>query len=272
MYKILKKRVLNENVILMELSAEYIARKALAGQFIILRTDEKGERIPLTIADYDRENKTITIIFQTVGLTTQKLSRLEEGESILDLAGPLGHPTPLPEGAEHICVIGGGVGCAIAYPQAAQLRRDGIKNDAIIGFRNKDLVILEEEFKKNTDKLIVCTDDGSYGYKGFVTNALEDNIKAGAKYDLVIAIGPVPMMKFVTKTAEKYGIPTVVSLNPIMVDGTGMCGCCRVTVDGVTRYACVDGPDFDGSKVDFNELMRRNATYLTQEHTCRIRN
>lgn len=272
MYKIVGKRILNDSVMLMVLDAPYIAAKAQAGQFIIFRIDEKGERIPLTIADYDREKGTITIIFQIVGAGTTQLSALNEGDSILDLTGPLGKPTYISPDAKHVCVVGGGVGCAIAYPQAKALFARGVRVDVIAGFRSKDIVILEEEFSHACSELIVTTDDGSYGKHGFVTNALQELIDSGRKYDEVIAIGPVPMMKFICKVTEPYGIPTTVSLNPIMVDGTGMCGGCRVTVDGQIRYACVDGPDFDGHKVDFDELMRRNSTYKEQEkaHLCRL--
>jgi ferredoxin--NADP+ reductase len=269
-YKILKKVVLNSSVILMDIAAPYVAKKANAGQFIVLRIDEFGERIPLTIADYNRESGVITIIFQIVGYTTQRLAKLKEGDSLLDVAGPLGNATPIPENAEKICVIGGGVGCAIAYPQALELAKKKIDTDVIIGFRNKELIILENEFSKTTESLTICTDDGSYGFKGFVTDALEEKITSGINYDLIIAIGPVPMMKFVAGVAKKHGVPIVVSLNPIMIDGTGMCGCCRVTVDGVTKYACVDGPDFDGYTVDYDELIRRNNTYSKQEHTCKL--
>ncbi len=270
MYKIVQKRFLNDSVVLMELQAPYIAKKALAGQFIIFRIDEQGERVPLTIADYDRSHGTITIIFQIVGRSTEHLSTLNEGDTILDLVGPLGIPTEIPEGAKRVCVVGGGVGCAIAYPQAKQLFGAGVTVDVIAGFRSKDIVILEDEFKEVCHEFILCTDDGSYGRKGLVTNALQERIDAGIQYDAVIAIGPVPMMKFVCLTTKPYNIPTIVSLNPIMIDGTGMCGGCRVTVDGKIRYACVEGPDFDGHLVDFDELMRRNSTYREQEHTCRM--
>lgn len=236
------------------------------------RIDEKGERIPLTIADYDREKGTVTIIFQTIGGSTQQLASLNEGDSILDVVGPLGIPTKYEDGAKRVAVVGGGVGCAIAYPQAKKLHRMGVHVDLIAGFRSKDIIILEEEMKAVSSELYVCTDDGSYGKKGFVTDMLKELIDSGVKYDEVIAIGPVPMMKFVCKTTEPYGIKTTVSLNPIMVDGTGMCGGCRVTVDGKIKYACVDGPDFDGHKVDFDELMKRNGTYREQEaaHICRL--
>ena len=272
MFKIVKKRALNSSVILMELDAPFIAKKALAGQFIIFRVDEKGERIPLTIADYDREKGTITIIFQVAGRSTERLSKLNEGESIRDVAGPLGVPTHIGENVKKVCVVGGGVGCAIAYPQAKELFGKGLEVDVIAGFRNKDIVILEEEFKQQCNNLIICTDDGSYGKKGFVTDALKERIEAGSNYDAVIAIGPVPMMKFVCAVTKPFDIKTIVSLNPIMIDGTGMCGGCRVTVGGETKYACVDGPDFDGHQVDFDELMKRNSTYKEYEANCRLMN
>ena len=272
MFKIVHKRVLNPSVVLMDIHAPFIAKKAMAGQFIIFRIDEKGERVPLTIAGYDREMGSITIIFQIVGKTTEHLASLNEGDVLLDVAGPLGIPTHVDENAKKVCVIGGGVGCAIAYPQAKELYDRGLKVDVITGFRNKDIVILEDEFKKTCDNLIVCTDDGSYGKKGFVTDALKELIEAGNEYDAVIAIGPVPMMKFVCSVAKPYNIKTIVSLNPIMIDGTGMCGGCRVTVGGKIKYACVDGPDFDGHEVDFDELMKRNSTYREQEHNCRMLN
>jgi len=275
MFKIVTKRQLNDQVVLMEVEAPFIAKKAQAGQFIIFRTDEKGERIPLTIADYDREKGTVTIIFQTIGKSTMQLATLEEGDAILDFVGPLGVPTHYDEGIKKVAVVGGGVGCAIAYPQAKMLHSMGVEVDLIAGFRSKDIVILEDEMKAVSTNLYIATDDGSYGIKGFVTNVLQDLIDKGNKYDAVIAIGPVPMMKFVCKVTKPYGIKTVVSMNPIMVDGTGMCGGCRVTVDGKIRYACVDGPDFDGHKVDFDELMKRNSAYKNQEqhdnqHICRL--
>lgn len=272
MFKIVHKRVLNPSVVLMDIHAPFIAKKAMAGQFIIFRIDEKGERVPLTIAGYDREMGSITIIFQIVGKTTEHLASLNEGDVLLDVAGPLGIPTHVDENAKKVCIIGGGVGCAIAYPQAKELYDRGLKVDVITGFRNKDIVILEDEFKKTCDNLIVCTDDGSYGKKGFVTDALKELIEAGNEYDAVIAIGPVPMMKFVCSVTKPYNIKTIVSLNPIMIDGTGMCGGCRVTVGGKIKYACVDGPDFDGHEVDFDELMKRNSTYREQEHNCRMLN
>ncbi len=272
MYKIVTRKQLNENVVLMEIDAPFIAVKAEAGQFIIYRVDEHGERVPLTIADYDREKGTITIIFQVIGGSTMELAKLNEGDFIHDVVGPLGVATEYEEGAKRIAVVGGGVGCAIAYPQAKKLHNMGVHVDLIAGFRNKDILILEEEMKAASTDLHICTDDGSYGYHGFVTNKLQELIDGGAKFDEVIAIGPVPMMKFVCKVTEPYGIKTLVSLNPIMIDGTGMCGGCRVTVDGKIKYACVDGPDFDGHKVDFDELMRRNSTYKEDEkaHTCRL--
>ena len=260
MYKILKRRQLNENVVLMEVDAPFIAKKALAGQFIILRVDEKGERIPLTISDYDREKGTITIIFQIVGQTTMLLSQLKEGDALLDFVGPLGKATDF-EGAKKVCVIGGGVGNAIAYPSAKQLFNEGVEVDVIAGFRNKDIVILEDEFKKASTNFYITTDDGSYGQKGVVTAPLEEMIKAGEDYDLVITIGPLIMMKFVVKTTKPYNIPTTVSMNPIMIDGTGMCGACRVTVGGKTKFVCVDGPEFDAHQVDFDEMLMRLSSY-----------
>ncbi len=271
MFPITEKTVLNQDVVKIKVSAPLIAKKALPGQFIIFRVDEYGERVPLTIADYDREEGTITLIFQLVGNSTRRLAELNVGDAILDLVGPLGVATEVPEDVKSVCVIGGGVGCAIAYPQAKHLFNKGVEVDVIAGFRNKDIVILEDEFKAASTNLYVCTDDGSYGIKGLVTAVLQERIDSGRKYDMVIAIGPIPMMKFVCKTTEPYELKTIVSLNPIMIDGTGMCGGCRVTVGGEIKYACVDGPDFDGHKVDFDELMRRNGTYREQEHECRMR-
>ncbi|MEG1448924.1 MAG: sulfide/dihydroorotate dehydrogenase-like FAD/NAD-binding protein, partial [Oscillospiraceae bacterium] len=244
------------------------------GQFIIFRTDEFGERIPLTIADYDREKGTITIIFQKVGKSTMQLGLMEEGDCILDFVGPLGRPTDF-EGIKNACVIGGGVGCAIAYPQAKTLHSMGIAVDMIAGFRSKDIVILEDEMRNATDNLYITTDDGTYAEKGFVTDKLRQLIESGKKYDTVIAIGPVPMMKFVSLVTKEFGIKTIVSLNSIMIDGTGMCGGCRVTVDGKTKFACVDGPDFDGHLVDYDELMNRNTLFREDEtedknHICRL--
>ena len=276
MVKIVHKKVLNPSVTLLEVEAPLIAKKAKAGQFIILRLDEQGERIPLTIADYDREKGTVTIIFQKVGLTTELLAELNEGDSIRDFVGPLGLPTELPEGAKRVCVVGGGVGCAIAYPQAKTCHAEGLEVDVIAGFRSKDIVILEDEFKSACDHLYIMTDDGSYGEQGFVTVKLQELLESGKKYDAVFAIGPVPMMKFVAKTTEPFDQKTYVSLNPIMIDGTGMCGGCRVTVGGKMKFACVDGPDFDGHEVDFDELMNRNSVYRAQEaeekerHACRM--
>ena len=260
MYKILTKKILNPTVTLMEVDAPMIAKKAEPGQFIILRVDAEGERIPLTIADFDREKGTITIIFQIVGATTEKLNHLEEGEFIHDFVGPLGVPSHT-DGLKKVAVVGGGVGCAIAYPIAKKLHHLGAEVHSIVGFRNKDLVILEDEFKAASDVMKLMTDDGSHGEKGLVTNALEELIKAGNQYDEVIAIGPLVMMKFVCKLTKEYGIKTVVSMNPIMIDGTGMCGGCRLTVGGVTKFACVDGPDFDGHLVDFDEAMERGTMY-----------
>lgn len=276
MFPILTKRVLGPNVKKMEILAPYIARKAEPGQFIILRIREGGERIPLTIADYDRENGTVTIIFQEVGLTTKLLGSLEAGDSLLDFVGPLGTPSEF-EGVKKAAVIGGGLGTAIAYPQAKKLHGLGVKVDSIVGFRNKDAIILEEEMTKASDRLFVTTDDGSNGRKGFVSDVLKILIEDGNKYDLVVAIGPLIMMKVVSNLTRPYGIHTVVSMNPIMVDGTGMCGGCRVTVGGKTKFACVDGPDFDGHQVDFDEQLRRQTMYRTEEklsqedHECKLK-
>ncbi len=275
MYKIVRKKELNASVTLMDIEAPFIAKKAKAGQFIIFRIDEKGERVPLTIAGYDREKGTVTIIFQKVGFSTTALGALNEGDYILDFVGPLGRPTDV-EGKKRVCVVGGGVGCAIALPSAAAFKEAGAEVDVIVGFRNKDIVILEDEFKAVADNMYLMTDDGSYGEQGFVTVKLQQLLESGREYDEVLAIGPIPMMKFVCKTTEPFGVHTMVSLNPIMVDGTGMCGGCRVTVGGETKFACVDGPEFDGHKVDFAELMSRNTVYKAREaevsgtHTCRI--
>ena len=275
MFKIVRKKELNAAVTLLEIEAPFIAKKAKAGQFIIFRIDEMGERVPLTIAGYDREKGTVTIIFQKVGFSTIALGNLNEGDYIKDFVGPLGKPTHT-EGVKRVCVVGGGVGCAIALPSAAAFKEAGAEVDVIIGFRNKDIVILEDEFKAVSDNLYLMTDDGSYGEHGFVTVKLQELLEKGNQYDAVLAIGPIPMMKFVCKTTEPFGVKTMVSLNPIMVDGTGMCGGCRVTVGGEVKFACVDGPEFDGHKVDFAELMSRNTTYRTREgdvtehHTCRI--
>ena len=274
MYRIVKKQVLNPTVTRMEIEAPLIAKKAEPGQFIILRVDENGERIPLTVADFDREAGTVSIIFQILGATTEKLNHLEEGDSLHDFVGPLGRPSET-EGLKKVAVIGGGVGCAIAYPVAKKLHQQGAVVHSIVGFRNKDLVILEPEFQAVSDKLVMMTDDGSYGEKGLVTNALEKLIESGERYDEVIAIGPLVMMKFVTQVTKKYNIKTVVSMNPIMIDGTGMCGGCRLTVGGKTKFACVDGPDFDGFEVDFDEAMARGAMYRdferhAHEETCNL--
>lgn len=260
MYKIIKKKVLNPTVTLMEVEAPMVAKKAEPGQFIILRVDENGERIPLTIADFDRVKGTITIIFQVVGATTQALNNLNEGEYIHDFVGPLGRATDT-EGKKKVAVVGGGVGCAIAYPVTKKLHQQGCEVHAIIGFRNKELVILEDEFKKASSKLIMMSDDGSWGKKGLVTDALKTLIESGEQYDEVITIGPLIMIKFVCKLTKEYGVKTIASMNPIMIDGTGMCGGCRLTVGGETKFACVDGPEFDGHKIDFDEAIARSATY-----------
>ena len=260
MYKILKKRILNPTVIHMTVEAPLVARKAEPGQFIILRVDEEGERIPLTVAGYDRDAGSVDIIFQIVGATTQKLNRKEEGEYITDFVGPLGKPTET-DGVKKVCIVGGGVGCAIALPVARKFHELGCEVHSIIGFRSKDLLILEEEFRAVSDRLTIMTDDGSYGRQGVVTAPLAEAIEAGEKYDEVITIGPLIMMKFVVATTKPHGIKTTVSMNPIMIDGTGMCGGCRLTVGGETKFACVDGPDFDGFAVDFDEAMQRGAMY-----------
>ncbi|MCI7692467.1 MAG: sulfide/dihydroorotate dehydrogenase-like FAD/NAD-binding protein [Oscillospiraceae bacterium] len=260
MYKIVRKKELNPTVTLMDIEAPLVAQKAQPGQFIILRVDEDGERIPLTVADYDREKGTVTIIFQIVGATTELLNHKNEGEYIQDFVGPLGKATET-EGKKKVAVVGGGVGCAIAYPVAKKLHESGCEVHSVVGFRNKDLVILEDEFNAASSILKIMTDDGSYGTKGLVTDALKELIEAGNQYDEVIAIGPVIMMKFVCKLTKEYGIKTVVSMNPIMIDGTGMCGGCRLTVGGETKFACVDGPEFDGHLVDFDEALERGSMY-----------
>lgn len=260
MYKIIKKESLNSTVSKMIVEAPLIAKKAEPGQFIILRTNEYSERIPLTINNYDREKGTVTIIYQIVGGSTMELDRKKEGEYINDFVGPLGVASDL-VGLKKVAVIGGGVGCAIAYPIAKKLHEMGTEVHTVIGFRNKELVILEDEFKNVSDKFVMMTDDGSYGEKGLVTNALEKLIEEGNNYDEVIAIGPIIMMKFVTQVAVKHNIKIMVSMNPIMIDGTGMCGGCRLTVGGETKFACVDGPDFDGALVDFDEAMKRGGMY-----------
>ena len=275
MYRIVKKEALKPTVTLYEIEAPMVAKKAEPGQFIILRVDENGERIPITIHDFDREKGTVTIIVQTIGATTEKLRHKAEGEYIQDFVGPLGRPTET-EGKKKVCVVGGGVGCAIAYPVLKKFHDCGAEVHAVVGFKNKDLVILEDKFRAASSVLKLMTDDGSYGEKGLVTDALKELIDAGNQYDEIFAIGPAIMMKFVSKTTEPYGIPTTVSMSPIMVDGTGMCGGCRVTVGGEVKFACVDGPDFDGHKVDYDELMSRNSVYREREaeerktHICRI--
>ncbi|MCF2664060.1 sulfide/dihydroorotate dehydrogenase-like FAD/NAD-binding protein [Oscillibacter valericigenes] len=274
MFRIVRKEELRPTVTLYEIEAPLVAKKAQPGQFIILRVDEMGERIPITINDYNPEKGTVTIIVQTVGATTEKLKRLNEGDCLQDFVGPLGKATET-EGKKKVCVVGGGVGCAIAYPVLKKFHDDGAEVHAIVGFRSEDLVILEEDFKKSSDKLIVCTDDGSYGRKGLVTDALKELIEAGNQYDEVFAIGPMIMMKFVSKTTEPYGIPTTVSMSPIMIDGTGMCGGCRLAVGGEMKFACVDGPDFDGHKVDWDLAVKRNQMYREfelhkHEETCNL--
>lgn len=276
MFPIVKKRVLNETVTLMEIEAPLVARKALPGQFIIFRIDEEGERIPLTIAGYDREKGTVTIIFQKVGYTTMKLDTLNEGDALLDFVGPLGEPSHT-EGVKCAAVIGGGLGVAIAYPQAKALHEAGCEVDLIVGFRNEHLIILKDELAAACTDLTIMTDDGSNGNKGFVTQALQAKLDAGKVYDEVIAIGPLPMMKAVCDLTKPKDIKTIVSMNPIMIDGTGMCGGCRVTVGGVTKFACVDGPDFDGHQVDWTEAISRSRMFRPEEqrameklHKCRL--
>ena len=276
MFKIVEKKELNPTVTKMVIEAPLIAKKAQPGQFIIVRAKEDSERIPLTVADYDREGGTITIIFQIVGAGTIELNTLNEGESVHDFVGPLGTPSHL-DGLKKVAVVGGGVGCAIAYPIAKKLHEMGCEVHSIVGFRNKDLVILEDEFRAVSNKLIMMTDDGSHGEKGVVTKPLEELIKAGENYDEVITIGPLVMMKFVCLTTKPYGIKTIVSMNPIMIDGTGMCGGCRLTVGGETKFACVDGPDFDGHLVDFDEAMQRGSMYSdfekhAREESCNLFN
>lgn len=268
MYQIVDKKILNEFVRKIIVKAPFVAKKAEPGQFVIIRSNDDSERIPLTISDYDRENGNITLIYQVVGASTMELDLLNEGDALNDVVGPLGTPTNLSNVSKAV-VIGGGVGSAIAYPIVKKLKEMGKKVDSIVGFRNKDLVILEDEFNKISDKLIVMTDDGSHGEKGLVTNALEKLINDGNVYDEIFAIGPLIMMKFVTEVAKKYNIKITVSMNPIMIDGTGMCGGCRLTVGGETKFACVDGPDFDGTLVDFDEAMRRNNTYKEFEMNAR---
>lgn len=268
MYKIVTKKVLNPTVTMMDIEAPFVARKAEAGQFIILRVDEDGERIPLTIAGYDREKGTVRIIFQLVGGTTKSLGAMAQGEYICDFAGPLGKATET-EGIKKVAIVGGGVGCAIALPVAQKFHELGCEVHSIVGFRNKDLVILEDEFAAVSDKMIMMTDDGSKGRKGLVTEPLKELIEAGENYDEVIAIGPLVMMKFVVATTRPFGIKTTVSMNPVMIDGTGMCGGCRLTVGGKVKFACVDGPDFDGFEVDFDEAIMRSGTYRDFEQRKR---
>ncbi len=271
MFKIIEKRRLNDAMTLMKLDAPHIARKAKPGQFVILRVDEHGERIPLTVNDTDPDGGSVTIIFQIVGQTTRLLDSYEEGESIQDLVGPLGMPTHL-EGIKRAAVIGGGAGCAIAYPQAKALFNMGAHVDMIAGFRNKDIIILADEMRAVSSRLFITTDDGSNGHKGFVTDVLKSLLEKGEKYDAVIAIGPLPMMKAVCAVTDNPRIKTIVSMNPIMIDGTGMCGGCRVVVGGEVKFACVDGPDFDGHLVDFDSARQRLAMYKEEEsHACRLR-
>lgn len=271
MYKIVSKRILNPTVTMMDIYAPLVAKKAEAGQFIILRVDKDGERIPLTVAGYDRAAGTVKIIFQIVGGTTMLLNAKKEGEFIEDFVGPLGCATKT-DGIKKVCIVGGGVGCAIALPVAQKFHELGCEVHSIIGFRNKDLLILEEEFKACSDRLTIMTDDGSYGRQGVVTVPLKEAIEAGENYDEVITIGPLIMMKFVVATTKPYGVPTTVSMNPIMIDGTGMCGGCRLTVGGKTKFACVDGPDFNGFEVDFDEAMARSDAYAEFEQRAREKN
>ena len=276
MYRIVKKKVLNPTVTLMEIDAPLVAKSAEPGQFIILRVDEEGERIPLTVADYDREKGTVTIIFQIVGAGTQMLNAKNEGDYIPDFVGPLGKPTHT-EGLKKVCVVGGGVGCAIALPVARALREQGASVTSIIGFRNKDLVILEDEFKACSDDFYMMTDDGSYGRQGNVCVPLKELLEKGEAFDEVITIGPLIMMKFVCAATKPYGVKTIASMNPIMIDGTGMCGGCRLTVGGEMKFACVDGPEFDGHLIDFDEAMSRSRTYADfeqreREDSCNLLN
>ncbi len=276
MFEIVSRKSLNPTVTELEISAPFVAKKAQAGQFVIVRAAADGERIPLTVADFDREKGTVKIIFQIVGATTYLLNRLNVGDCLADFVGPLGNPTET-EGLKKVAVVGGGVGCAIAYPVAKKLHEEGAEVHSVVGFRNKDLVILEDEFRAVSDKYVLMSDDGTAGEKGLVTDALKRLIDSGEKYDEVIAIGPVIMMKFVCRLTKEYGVKTVISMNPIMIDGTGMCGGCRLTVGGKTKFACVDGPDFDGHEVDFDEAMSRGASYKEwerhkYEETCNLFN
>ena len=263
-YKIVKKADLNSQIYLMEIEAPLVARKAAPGQFVILRIDEKGERVPFTIADFDKEKGTVTVIIQAVGKTTRDLSKLNEGDTILDFAGPLGIPTPL-EGLKKVAVIGGGLGTAIAYPQAKKLKELGAEVTSISGFRSKEYIILEDEMNAVSDKLIITTDDGSNGLQGFVTDRLREELESGEKYDEVIAIGPLVMMRAICNLTKEFAIPTTVSMNPVMIDGTGMCGGCRVIVGGETKFACVDGPDFDGHKIDWDAAIKRQQMFKAYE-------
>lgn len=274
MYRILEKQSLNAQVTKMKIHAPAVAKKAAPGQFVILRSDANGERIPLTVADYDRTTGSVTIIFQIVGAGTEKLNRLEVGDSLCDFVGPLGNATKL-DGLKKVAVVGGGVGSAIAYPVAKALFERGTEVHAIVGFRNRDLAILEEEFRTHSTKFVPVSDDGSWGKKGLVTDALRALIEGGETYDEVIAIGPLPMMKFVSLLTKEYNIRTIVSMNPVMIDGTGMCGGCRLTVGGEVKFACVDGPEFDGHLVDFDEAIARSSMYRpferkTHEDTCNL--
>lgn len=274
MYDIIRKESLNSTVTRMVILAPAIAAKAEPGQFVILRVDGEGERIPLTVADFDRAAGTVTIIFQVVGATTEKLNRLSAGDCLHDLVGPLGRPTET-QGLRKVAVVGGGVGCAIAYPVAKKLWEQGTEVHSIVGFREQDLVILEDEFRKVSHRFVLMTDDGSAGQKGLVTHALKELMESGENYDQVITIGPLPMMKFVSLLTKEYGIPTIASMNPIMIDGTGMCGGCRLTVGGETKFACVDGPEFDAHLVDFDEAIQRSAMYRpfeqkAREKTCNL--
>ena len=270
MYKIIKKRALAPKVNEYIIHAPKIAKHAFPGQFVILRVDEKGERIPFTVCDYDRANGTVTLLVQEVGYSTAKLALVPEGGFISDIVGPLGKPTDL-SGYKNIALVGGGIGSAVIYPQAKLLFEQGNSATVIIGAREKLLIVYEDEFKKTAKKLIIATDDGSYGIKGFVTDALKEGLEKG-EYDCVMAVGPMPMMRAVCALTKNYGVKTVVSMNPVMVDGTGMCGGCRLTVGGVTKYACVDGPEFDGHEIDWDEAMMRLGAYKTQEkeHACRL--
>ncbi|MEG0357473.1 MAG: sulfide/dihydroorotate dehydrogenase-like FAD/NAD-binding protein [Christensenellaceae bacterium] len=273
MYKILEKQELANNITRMVIDAPLIAKKAQSGQFVVLRTHEKGERFPLTIAEYDRQAGTITIIFAQIGKSTQYLGTFQQGDEILDVVGPLGVASHFDKSIKKAAVVGGGLGCAIALPQAKHLKEMGVSVDMIAGFKTKDIIILEDKMTAACDHLYITTDDGSYGIHGFVTQALKDLIDSGIKYDIVVAIGPIPMMKFVSKLTKEYGIKTLVSMNPVMIDGTGMCGGCRLTVGGQTKFACIDGPDFDGHEVDFDEAMRRLSMYdglKERSEDCRL--